>query len=177
MGDKIAHVLRMGITIILLIIVNLSCCCIYYRGEEAPLETSSEINTGEKIERTIKTDGGIYPIREEIETPDTGEDKIYIRYPRILNYTILEYGIHSEREEPAHYVYLDTSRNRTVLFIYGGKKLSNCHLSVEKVVEYSEGNVTLYLKETCKEDPVVTSPYVVVEIEGIVEHVKVVYID
>jgi len=136
-----------------------------YKEEGIILETSSEIDTGEKVET-----------KEEIEAPNRGEDKIYIRYPRIVNYTILEYGIHSDREDPAHYLYLDILKNRTLIFIYGGKKPFDCHLSVEKVVEHSEGNITLYIKEICKEDPVVTSPYIVVEIGGVVENISVIYI-
>ncbi|MBW9223173.1 hypothetical protein KKP90_01045 [Methanothermococcus sp. SCGC AD-155-E23] len=147
-----------------------------YKEEGIILETSSEIDTGEKVETTVNTDREIYHTRGEIEAPNRGEDKIYIRYPRIVNYTILEYGIHSDREDPAHYLYLDILKNRTLIFIYGGKKPFDCHLSVEKVVEHSEGNITLYIKEICKEDPVVTSPYIVVEIEGVVENISVIYI-
>jgi len=157
---------RMNIrVVILLVIINLLSCCMDYKEEGIILETSSEIDTGEKVET-----------KEEIEAPNRGEDKIYIRYPRIVNYTILEYGIHSDREDPAHYLYLDILKNRTLIFIYGGKKPFDCHLSVEKVVEHSEGNITLYIKEICKEDPVVTSPYIVVEIGGVVENISVIYI-
>jgi len=129
-------------------------------------------NTVEKIETSNNTT----EVNMTYDLDNDSNGKVYIMYPRIVNYTILEYGKHSDKEYPDRYIYLDTLRNRTILSIYGGKKPFDYDISVDKVVEYSRGNITVYIKEDYGEDLVITSPYIVIEMEGIADNVNVQYI-
>ena len=179
--------------IIVLTTVLSLCCCIYDNYKEIPTGFSSEnytIGEPETFNNTGKVNNNrTYNTVEKVETSNNTTEvnitnnlknhsngKIYIMYPRIVNYTILEYGKHSDKEYPDRYIYLDTLRNRTILSIYGGKKPFDYDISVDKVVEYSRGNITVYIKEDYGEDLVITSPYIVIEMEGIADNVNVQYI-
>jgi len=160
----------------ILVVVTLLCCCIYNNDKET--------STGFRSENISKVEDKKYNIPKGVETRNTTNNlennsngKIYIMYPRIVNYTILEYGKYSDRENLDHYIYLDIPGNRTIIFIYGGKKSFDYDLSVDKIVEYSRGNITVYIKERYGRDPIITSPYLVIEIKGIVNNTNIEYIN
>ena len=184
-------ILKVGAVVSIVVTITLICCCI----DDSNKETSNENYTIGKLETPnniseVGDNNKIHSITERVETPNNTDDinttnnlennsngKIYIMYPRIVNYTILEYGKYSDRENLDHYIYLDISRNRTIIFIYGGKKSFDYDLSVDKIVEYSRGNITVYIKERYGRDPIITSPYLVIEIKGIVNNTNIEYIN
>ena len=187
------NILKIGTIVSIFVVITSLYCYVHnnnkgtapgFNGENYTIEefeTSNNIsevkNKTYSITKRVETSNNISNRNIINNSKNNSKSKIYIRYPKIINYTILEYGKYSDRKNPDYYIYLDVWKNRTVIFIYGGKKPFDYDLSVEKVVRYSRDNLTIYVKRKYRGDLVITSPYIVLEINDSVKNINVIYLD
>lgn len=109
------------------------------------------------------------------------KNKTYIKYPKIINYTILEYGKYSKEDREYYYSYIDKLRNKTIIFIYGGKRPVDYSINIVKIVKSSNNSASIYVERLLPspsntDDFIITSPYIVLEINGTIENINIEYI-
>jgi hypothetical protein len=89
-----------------------------------------------------------------------------------VNYEILEYGKFGSQTSKTFYSYVDKSKNKTIIVIFAGKKPVNCNIKITKIVKNCTG-LTVYVNESMDNGTMlITSPYIVVSVNGSYNDVK-----
>ncbi|AEH06674.1 hypothetical protein [Methanothermococcus okinawensis] len=94
--------------------------------------------------------------------------------PIPINYTILEYGQYGKYDKKYYCSYIDNRKNTTIICVYGGKKPNYYSIKIAKIIKNSNEDITVYVSSTVQNNNsiVITSPYEIVEVNGIYKNVK-----
>ena len=180
--NKIGNIIT-GIIIILVITL---CCCIDFNSQGIMKRDNTTVfdnNTTLYNPTTFDNNGtnNINLYNGSNNKNNNHKNKTYIKYPKIINYSILEYGKYSKEDREYYYGYMDKSRNKTIIFIYGGKRPVDYSINIVKIVKNNNNDVSIYVERALSSpsntnDFIITSPYIVLEINGTIENINIEYI-
>ncbi|MBW9222197.1 protease complex subunit PrcB family protein [Methanothermococcus sp. SCGC AD-155-C09] len=192
--NKVGNII--GMVIIILVIILL-CCCIDFsfqgvinRGNTTVFDNTITnlyntviLNNNGKGNITLYNGSNIKNNKlNNLSNQDNNhENKTYIEYPKIINYTILEYGKYSKEDREYYYSYIDKLRNKTIIFIYGGKRPVDYSINIVKIVKNNNNDASIYVERVLSSpsntsDFIITSPYIVLEINGTIKNINIEYI-
>ncbi|WP_292459300.1 hypothetical protein [Methanothermococcus sp.] len=90
------------------------------------------------------------------------------KHPTYIEYNIIEYGKYGEQDKKYYCSYTSINKNKTIIAVYAGKK------PVDYNIKNSNNSITVYINKSVQNNSsmLITSPYVIVEVDGIFKDVK-----
>lgn len=110
-------------------------------------------------------------------TTNVNNTNVKTKLPISIEYDIVEYGKYGKQDKEYYYNYIDKCKNKTIIAIYGGKKPIDYNIEITKIVKNSNNSIMVYINKSIQNNNtiLITSPYIIVEVNGIFENIK--YID
>ena len=185
--NKIKNIIGMIIPILIILL----CCCININSQRIiNMDNHHNISYNTNYSKNTPYNTTNYSKNTPYNTTNYADNTVYsnnslyntkyIKYPKIINYTVLEYGKYSERDNEYYYSYIDKLKNRTIVFIYGGKRPVDYNINIIKVIKNSNNNVSIYIERAISSSLdtngfIITSPYIILEINGTFEIINIKY--